>query len=106
MKKFTKEQNKIFSEIYRRLNYFCKGNLNEPLLHMAFPYEVKPIMGLGVITPYDGKETPRVVNWYRLTEKGKTFFKHYVTKRKLSENENHRLFTGETIKRFDINLLK
>lgn len=105
MKKFTKTQNKILSEIYRRLNGLSKGNLNEPLLYLAFPSEANVIKEFDLITPYS-IEHKRVLNWYRLTEKGKTFFQNYVTKRQLSYNENHRLFTGETIKTFDINLLK
>lgn len=106
MKEFTNKQNKILTEVYRRLNYLNKGNLNEPLLHLAFPSEIKEIKGFGILTPYDEKEKPKILNWYRLTEKGKTFFSNYVTKNKLSEETNHRIFTGEYVKSFDINLLK
>jgi hypothetical protein len=93
----TQPQNKILSEIYRRLNFLHDGNLNEPLLLLAFPSEVKSIKPLGIITPYS-TETPKVLNWYRLTPKGKSYFANYVTK--ITEATALEIFTGKYVKEF------
>ena len=103
-KNFTKQQNKILSEIYRRLNYFHSGNLNESLLYLGYPSDAKIISVFELIKPYR-KEIPRVLNWYNLTEKGKKFFANYVTKHRLSSKRNSALFSGEYIKNFNKSLL-
>ena len=105
MKKFTKKQNEILSEIYRRLNYFHKGNLNEKLLLLSVPSQVKVIKKFELIKPYPDKETPNVRNWYCLTEKGRQFFSNYVTELKISSSLNLALFTREYVKSFDKSLL-
>lgn len=101
-KQFTQAQNKILSEIYRRLNKFHNGDLNTNLLYLGFPSEAKIIAEFNLIECY-GKEIPRVLNWYKLTEKGKNFFWNYITKRKLDEDTNHKIFTGQYVKSFNIN---
>lgn len=102
---FSKSENEVLSEIYRRLNYFHNGDLNTNLLYLAFPSEAKKIAAYGLIQVH-GKETPKVLNWYNLTDKGKKFFSNYVTKSKLSEETNHDIFTGKYIKIFDKNILE
>lgn len=102
---FTQKENSALSEIYRRLNYFHDGDLNTNLLTLATPFQVKEIVELGIIKPIS-KEIPREYNWYNLTEKGKIFFKNYVTKNKLSDNTNHKIFIGDYVKEFDYNLWK
>ena len=97
---FTQQQNSVLSEIYRRLNYFHSGDLNTRLLLLALPSEAKKIEPLGIIE-CTGKEIPRVLNWYKLTDKGKDFFSYYVTKHKLSDDINTKLFNGSYIKKFD-----
>ncbi len=102
--KFNNAENKVLSEIYRRLNFFHGGNLNENLLLLSYPSEAKLLKEYELIKPYSN-EIPRVLNWYNLTEKGKTFFSNYVTKRKLSESINTSLFEGSYVKQFDKTLL-
>ena len=97
---FTRSQNIVLSEIYRCLNYFHKGDLSTHLLLLALPSEVKVISEFGFIKP-SSTETPRVYNWYNLTEKGKKFFVNYITKYKLDEDLNTKLFTNEWVKCFD-----
>ena len=101
-KKFNAHENIILCEIYRRLNYFHNGNLDASLLHLAYPNEVKFLVELGLIKPYS-KETARILNWYNLTDKGKRFFQHYLTK--LSKKDNDDLFNGVTYKTFDYSLI-
>lgn len=98
-KGFSKKENIILSEIYRRLNYFHKGNLNEPLMLLALPSDVKIIKEYGLIMPYGNKETPRIFNWYSLTEKGKQFFSHYIEN--IDEETNTKLYNVELIKEFN-----
>lgn len=97
---FTRNQNKILSEIYRRLNYFHNGDLNTDLLLLALPSDVKIIAEFGLIKPFS-KEIARAYNWYNLTEKGKKFFKNYITRYKLDNQSNNKLFTNELVKSFD-----
>lgn len=101
-KQFTKKENTVLTEIYRRLNYFHKGNLNEPLLLLALPSEVKAIRHFGFVTPYSN-EVLRALNWYRLTPKGKAFFSNYI--KKIGTKENHKL-RDYKIKKFDYSLIK
>ena len=100
--KFTHEHNKVLSEIYRRLNKFHKGNLDANLLLLAFPYEAKKIKRFNLIEPVSN-ETARVLNWYKLTNKGKIFFSNYITE--IDDATSYELFSGNHIKRFDANLL-
>ena len=104
MKKFTLAQNRVLSEIYRRLNYFHKGNLSENLLYLALPSEAKIISEFDLIKPYS-KEIPRVLNWYNLTEKGKKFFSNYITPSKLPDNINTKIFNKTHSFTFDYSLL-
>ena len=99
-KPFTQAEKRVLTEIYRRLNFFHNGNLNEDLLYLAFPSEAKKIAEFGLIKPFS-KETNRALNWYSLTEKGKKFFSHYIAKKKISQKENFDLFTGVTVVMFD-----
>ena len=98
--KFTNTQNKVLSEIYRRLNYFHKGDLDTKLLFLALPSEAKKISKFGFIKP-ESEETPKEFNWYNLTEDGKKFFSNYVTKNKLSEDINLSIFEQTYTKSFD-----
>lgn len=103
--RFTRIQNAVLSEIYRRLNYFHNGNLNANLLLLSMPFNAKVLEPFGIIKPYHNEETPHVLNWYNLTEKGKLFFANYVTKSKLSYETNADIFDGSYIKKFDYSLL-
>jgi hypothetical protein len=100
---FTTKEDKILTEIYRRLNYFHKGNLDTELLYLALPSEAKIISKLDLIKPYS-KETKRVANWYNLTDKGKTFFSHY-NKDRIDNETNQIYFEGRSTKFFDIKYL-
>ena len=53
---------------------FKEGDKNKPMIFLGMPSEVKGLKSKGILTPYGGKETKRVLNWYNLTEKGKLFF--------------------------------
>jgi hypothetical protein len=103
--KFTKKENQVLGEVYRRLNYFHKGDLDTNLLLLTLPSTVKILEEYKLLTP-SNKEVPRTLNWYKLTKKGKEFFKHYVEKNKLTEEENLKLFNDDYIKKFDKKLLK
>lgn len=94
MNKFNKKQNRSLTEIYRRLNYFHKGNLNERLMYLAYPSEAKVLRDLGLIQPYSS-EIRRALNWYSLTERGKRFFSKYIAP--INEEENQALINGEYI---------
>lgn len=102
--KFTKEETKILTEIYRRLNYFHDGDLNTNLLLLALPSEVKKIKKYNLVRP-SSTEIPKVLNWYKLTKEGKIFFSHYVTKQKLSSDSNTKYFDQNNLKEFDKKLL-
>ena len=101
-KKFNARETIILGEIYRRLNYFHNGNLNENQLHLGFPNEVKFLIELDLLKP-SYRETPRILNWYNLTDKGKRFFQHYIVK--LSKEDNDNLFNGVTCITFDFSLI-
>jgi hypothetical protein len=103
--KFTKKENQVLGEVYRRLNYFHKGDLDTNLLLLALPSTVKVLEKYKLLTP-SNKELPRTLNWYRLTKKGKEFFKNYTQKNKLTEEENLELFNGDYTKKFDKKLLE
>jgi hypothetical protein len=100
---FKKSEKKVLSEIYRRLNYFHNGNVDTKLLMLALPSEIKVIKHLGLVKA-SSTEIARNLNWYCLTEKGKSFFSNY-TKPYLSEKINEKLFNNEIIINFDYNLL-
>ena len=104
-KRFNNKQNTILSEIYRRLNFFHNGNLNEKLMMLAYPSEVKPIIEFGLVETTSTHCTSRVINWYRLTDNGKKFFSNYIEKEKLSDDVNHSIYTKEYVKQFDYSLL-
>lgn len=93
----THEQNKVLSEVYRRLNYFHHGNVDEPLLMLALPSDIKKIAEFGLLKPYS-KEVPRALNWYNLTGKGKEYFKDHIVN--IREETNANLFSGRLVKKF------
>ena len=93
MGNFNHSETKVLSEIFRRLNYFHKGNTNKNLMYLALPSEAKKIKKHNLITPISS-ELPRVYNWYKLTDAGKKFFGNYV--RPISDKENTDLFNGST----------
>lgn len=103
-KKFTKAQINVLTEIYRRLNYFHNGDLNKELLLLATTSTVKCVCNLDIIKTY-GDERVRCWNWYGLTDNGKQFFSHYITKYRLSEQMNLSLADGSVVIEFDKNLL-
>lgn len=100
--KFTKAQNIVLTEIYRRLNYFHKGDLKTTLLIPAYPSEISVIKKYGLIKPYKS-EVQRVRNWYNLTDKGKAFFSHYIEE--ISEEKNSLYFTYGYFKIFNTDYL-
>lgn len=97
----TNEQNKVLSEIYRRLNYFHGGNVNVKILYLAYPSEAKKIARFKLIEPV-GQVTPRCLSWYSLTKEGKKLFKRYLTKGKLSDKTNSEIFNGTRIIKFKL----
>ncbi len=72
--KFTPTEQIQIDEIQRRIKEFKEGDKNKPMIFLGMPSEVKGLKSKGILTPYGGKETKRVLNWYNLTEKGKLFF--------------------------------
>ena len=98
-KKFTPKDNRVLTEIYRRLNYFNRGNLETHLLIQDLPSEVKGLKDKNIVIHSNQKETPRVVNWYKLTPKGKQLFKNYIGR--ISEDENLKIFEGKKVINFN-----
>lgn len=104
-KDFTKAENKVLTEIYRRLSYFHNGNVNENLLLLTTPSRAKLIKKYGLIKPFS-TEYPRQYCWYNLTERGKFFFRNYPSIIfKISTEENDKMFNGESIIKFDKTLI-
>lgn len=101
--KFTAEENRQLTEVYRRLNYFKQNNLDEHLLMLAFPYQVKTLRQKGILKP-SSTETPKALNWYNLTEEGKELFKDYSKNKRMSHNEALAIFEGIKTINFNISL--
>ena len=97
--KFTKKDNRVLTEVYRRLNYLHKGNLEAELLLLELPGEVKSLKAKNVLIYSKNRELPRVLNWYKLTPKGKTIFKSHI--RRISEDENLQIFEGKKVINFN-----
>lgn len=70
--KFTTTESIQLEEIRRRVKEFKGGDKNKPMIYLGLPTEVKGLIRKGIIIPYS-KETPRVLNWYNLTELGKQY---------------------------------
>lgn len=62
-------------EFYRRQYVIGDGNYKD-LGNLGFPSEMKAVIELGLAKPFSN-ETPRVLNWYSLTEKGKDVIETY-----------------------------
>jgi len=60
-------------EVKRRIREFKGGDKNASMIFLGMPTEVKTLTKKGILTPYGGKETARVLNWYNLTETGKKY---------------------------------
>jgi hypothetical protein len=103
--KFTKKENEILGEIYRRLNFFHNGDLNTDLLLLTLPSNAKVLSKYKLIKSAT-TETTRALNWYKLTDKGKKFFSNYILKNKMTKEQNLELFKGNYIKKFDKKLLE
>jgi len=99
---FTAKENIWLTEIYRRLNYFHKGDTNTELLLLAYPGDVKTVKDKGILKP-SFNERPRSLNWYSLTQKGKELFKNHIRKDKITEAENLSIFIGKKKIDFSIN---
>ena len=100
---FTVKERQILTELYRRLNYFHCGNLNEKMFAIFNTTEANIISKYNLITPTYLPRNKRGDSWYKLTEKGKSFFSHYIEE--ITEEENRDLFNGSIIKEFDFSLL-
>src|SRR5690606_25193164 len=99
-KRFNRHENKLLTEVYRRLNYFHKGNLDAKSLLIALPSETKTLIEKAILKPY-GKEVKRAYNWYYLTDKGKELFSSYVTKERLSDDVAFAIFEGWYVRDFN-----
>jgi hypothetical protein len=69
---FTPTEQIQLDEIKRRIKEFKQGDKNAPMIFLGFPSEVKTLVNKNILVPYS-KERPRVLNWYNLTDFGKTF---------------------------------
>lgn len=72
-------------ECYRRIHQFNKGSMNENLVLIAYPSEVKAVRDCFNLS--NGKETPRVLNWYNLTDKGKKIISDLMSRISWNEKE-------------------
>lgn len=93
---FTERENKALNEVYRRLNYFHGGDVEERLLILAFPNEVESLKVKGIVAPSHSPEIKRALNWYCLTDKGKKLFIQFANDAKMSEELNYKIFNGHT----------
>ena len=86
--KLKSNQKRNLLETFRRIHQFQNGDVNATMILLSFPSEVKDSKEF--FTPYS-RETKRVLNWYRLTDKGKEIIKDLDIK--WNEKEmNHYLF--------------
>jgi hypothetical protein len=69
--KFTIKESIQIEEIKRRIKEFKNGNIDSVMVFLGYPSEVKSLVLKGILTPYS-RERKRALNWYNLTEKGKT----------------------------------
>jgi hypothetical protein len=67
----TSHENKVIQEIKRRIREFKEGDKNKPMVYLGYPSEAKTLIQKGVLVPYS-REIKRALNWYNLTELGKT----------------------------------
>jgi DNA-binding PadR family transcriptional regulator len=95
---FTKEENKELTEIYRRLKYLNKKP-SDKLLTLSRPLLMKSLIKKGFVE-CSAKEVPRVLNFYKLTEKGKDLFSSVDYKTNINYNESEQLSNGEKIIEF------
>ena len=104
MAKFNKKQTKMFSEIYRMLNYFHHDEsqpLDQKLLIVLYPSQVKSIKDY-IKLSFRLVPTPRETDWYMLSDKGKELFSKHLNKHKLSDEENLALLKGTKLINFNI----
>jgi DNA-binding MarR family transcriptional regulator len=92
---FTKEENEVLTEVYRRLKYL-NNKVSDKLLTLSRPHKTKSLIKDGFLEP-SSKEVPRVLNFYRLTEKGKELFKNINFADNFNQKENEELFNGEKV---------
>jgi len=100
--KFNYAQNKLLTEIYRRLNYLNKGDVNTTLLWLEYPSIAKKLISIGIVEP-SGNEIVRALNWYKLTDDGKRLFLKNKPSKPISDQENRCMFDGELVKDFSDN---
>ena len=103
--RFNKAESLVLTEIYRRINFFKVGKLDERFLVLFCPSQFKSVEKYGLIKS-DSKPTKGAYGWYYLTEKGKEFFSHYLEVKPISEEQNHRYYLGIDIKELDKKLFE
>lgn len=69
--KLSTHEKQVLSEVRRRISEFKNGDKNANMIFLGYPSEVKTLINKGILTPYNS-EIKRALNWYNLTEKGKT----------------------------------
>jgi len=62
----------LLLETWRRINMYHKGNINDTMVLLSIPSDVKQTKGLFI--PYSN-EIPKALNWYNLTKKGQEIIK-------------------------------
>jgi hypothetical protein len=73
-------------EAWRRVHMFHRGNVNENLIVLALPSQVKGLEDF--LIPSSGL-TPRVYNWFKLTSKGKQVINDLSSKINFSEKRHN-----------------
>lgn len=74
-------------ESYRRIHQFNNGRTDIELLLLAFPSEIKPVKDCFKCTSSGGKETPKNLNWYKLTDKGKNIISDLMNRINWNEKD-------------------
>lgn len=75
--KITITESIQLNEVSRRIKQFKAGDINADLHFLGMPNEVKSLVKKNILTPYGGRERKKVLNWYNLTEFGKTIINQY-----------------------------
>jgi hypothetical protein len=70
--KLNSKDKEVLTEVRRRIKEFKNSDIHAKMVFLGLPNEAKSLINKGILTPYS-TETPRVRNWYNLTELGKQF---------------------------------
>ena len=78
--KISADQSRLLGEAWRRLSMGSyKKDITDSFLGLGCPSEYRPVVEAKLMEP-SFRETPRVLNWYKLTKTGQAIIKQMVRK--------------------------